>query len=163
MSAPGPGQTLFRFVRHWSRRPPAGDQHLAEQGRLVLVAEAVNSLTQQGITATVNAIADEIGIDQSGASRLVSSAATARCLTLQPSPTDGRRRHATLTTTGHTLLEQAHDWQERVFDDLTKDWSEQRRKDLQRAMTELVDRSHTLNGFSAPASDPGHPDNPSIA
>ena len=43
------------------------------------------------------------------------------------------------------MLEQAHDWQERVFDRLTQGWSEQQRRDFEQAMTDLVDRSYALD------------------
>lgn len=145
MSGPGPGQVLFTFVRHWSRRSSAGGHEVAEQGRLVLVTEAVHSLTQRGVPATVNAVAHEIGIDQSGASRLVKSATEAGYLTMQASETDGRRRPATVTASGHAMLEQAHDWQEKVFDRLTESWSVQQRRDFQQAMTDLIDRSYALD------------------
>lgn len=145
MSRPGPGQVLFAFVRHWSRRALAADDDVAEQGRLVLVTEAVDSLRQRGIAATVNVIAHEIGIDQSGASRLVRSATKTGYLTMEASATDARRRHMTVTSSGHTMLEHAHDWQERVFDRLTEDWSEQQRRDFQQAMTRLIERSHSLD------------------
>lgn len=144
MSSSGPGQVLFTFVRHWSRRSSASDK-VAEQGRLVLVTEAVHSLTQRGIAATVNAVAHEIGIDQSGASRLVKSATEAGYLTMQASKTDGRRRQATVTSSGHIMLEQAHDWQEQVFNRLTEGWSKQQRRDFQQAMTDLIDRSYALD------------------
>jgi DNA-binding MarR family transcriptional regulator len=143
MSSPGPGEVLFAFVRHWSRRSAHG-RPAAEQGRLVLVTEAVHSLTQRGTPATVNAVAREIGIDQSGASRLVGNATDAGYLSMQAAAEDGRRRQATVTPSGHTLLEQARAWQEQVFDRLTEGWSEQRRRDFQQSMTDLIDRSHTL-------------------
>lgn len=162
MSSPGPGQILFTFVRHWSRRSQtaapsggtatgvgvgvgdggAGD---AEQGRLVLVTEAVNSLARRGAAATVNAVAHEIGIDQSGASRLVKSATEGGYLAMQASASDGRRRQATVTAAGHALLDHAHVWQEAVFDRLTEGWSERRRKDFASAMAELIERSQTLD------------------
>ena len=145
MSCSGPGQVLFTFVRHWSSRSSASDHKVAEQGRLVLVTEAVHALTQRGIVATVNAVAHEIGVDQSGASRLVKSATEAGYLTMQASPIDGRQRQATVTSFGHALLQQAHDWQERVFDRLTEGWSEQQRRDFQQAMTDLIDRSYALD------------------
>jgi MarR family transcriptional regulator, organic hydroperoxide resistance regulator len=141
VSGPGPGQVLFAFVRHWSRRSPAGDHRFAEQGRLVLATEAVHFLTQRGIAATVNAVADEIGIDQSGASRLIKCAAEAGYLSMQTSGTDGRRRQATVTPSGRSMLKQAYAWQERVFDQLAAGWSAQQRHDFQQAMTDLVDRS----------------------
>ncbi|RBM24368.1 MarR family winged helix-turn-helix transcriptional regulator [Streptomyces sp. PT12] len=142
MSEAGPGQVLFAFVRHWARRSPGSDLQGTERGRLVLVAEAVHSLTRRGVAATVNAIAHEIGIDQSGASRLVKGATEAGHLTMRASQTDARRREAALTPSGHVLLEQAHHWQEEVFDRLAEGWSEQRRLAFQRAMTDLIDRSH---------------------
>jgi DNA-binding MarR family transcriptional regulator len=144
-SGPGPGQVLFEFVRHWSRRAPAADHQAALQGRLVLVTEAVHSLTRRGIAATVNAVAREIGIDQSGASRLVMSAAGAGYLEMRTSASDGRRRQVTVTSSGHTMLGQAHDWQEQIFDRLTDGWSEEQRLDFQRAMISLIDRTYALN------------------
>jgi hypothetical protein len=43
------------------------------------------------------------------------------------------------------MLEQAHDWQEQVFDRLAEGWSERQRRDFQQAMTDLIDRSYALN------------------
>jgi DNA-binding MarR family transcriptional regulator len=151
VSSPGPGQVLFAFVRHWARRSPAGDPGAAEQGRLVLVAEAVGSLTERGQVATVNAVAREVGIDQSGVSRLIKSAAEAGYLSVAATRADGRRREASLTAEGRAMLEQAHRWQEQVFDDLTAGWGDQRRRDFQQAMTDLVDRSYVLDAWPMPA------------
>lgn len=136
----GPGQVLFAFVRHWARRDPA----VAEQGRLVLVAEAVHALAGRGVAATVNAVAQEIGIDQSGASRLVKDATVAGWLSMRASQADGRRREVALTAVGGDMLTHAHQWQERVFDQLTAGWSERRRRDFAAAMTDLTGRSHAL-------------------
>jgi DNA-binding MarR family transcriptional regulator len=143
MSRSKPGQALFKFVRHWSRRSMM-EEHSAAQGRLVLVTEAIHSLSQQEIAATVNSVAHEIGIDQSGASRLVKSAIAAGFLAMRTSETDGRQRQANVTPAGHSMLKQAHDWQERIFDQLAEGWSEQRRRDFHRAMTDLIDRSYTM-------------------
>jgi MarR family transcriptional regulator, organic hydroperoxide resistance regulator len=140
----GPGQVLFEFVRHWSRRwAQAGDAHAAEQGRLVLVTEAAHSLSQRGAT-TINALAHEIGIDQSGASRLVKSAVAAGYLQLTTPDSDGRRREVSVTPAGVSLLDQAHQWQEAVFDRLTEQWTARQRGEFQRAMTSLLQRSHDL-------------------
>ena len=148
MSAPGPGQVLFSFVRHWSRRSPDA---ATDNGRLVLVTEAVHALARRGIAATVNAVGNEIGIDQSGASRLVGAATEAGLLTMRAPDHDGRRRHATVTPSGHALLASAHDWQEQVFDRLTEGWSPQRRRDFQRAMVDLVDRSYESAAATRPS------------
>jgi DNA-binding MarR family transcriptional regulator len=142
MSAPGPGASLFAFVRHWSRR---ASPETAEQGRLVLVTEAVHALAERGVPATVNAVAREVGIDQSGASRLVKAAVEAGHLELRAPEEDGRRREAAVTASGRALIGQARAWQERVFARLTEGWSERRRREFAEAMADLVDRSHALD------------------
>lgn len=135
---PGPGELLFTFVRHWSRRAAAGDPGAADQGRLVQVTEAVHALTGRGESATVNAVADDLGIDQSGASRLLRNAVDAGYLSLASSPADGRQRRAALTGTGRAMLRDAHRWQEQVFDGLTTGWSRRRRDEFRRAMADLI-------------------------
>lgn len=136
MSA-GPGQVLFEFVRHWSRRT-APD--VAEQGRLVLVVESVYAVSGRR-AATINAVAHEIGIDQSGASRMVKEAAAAGYLELRAADGDARRRDVSVTDAGLALLEQAHAWQEQVFAELTAGWSERRRTRFRRDMLSLLERS----------------------
>ncbi|WP_432898696.1 MarR family winged helix-turn-helix transcriptional regulator [Micromonospora matsumotoense] len=143
MTSQGPGQVLFHFVRHWARRPVAADAG-GDQGRLVLVCEAVQALSQRGIPATVNAIAHDIGIDQSGASRLIKSATAAGYLAATASPADGRRRETSLTPEGRSMLDQAHRWQEDIFAQLTTDWNDTKRRDFQQAMTDLMDRSYAM-------------------
>lgn len=99
----------------------------------------------RGTPATVNAIADEIGIDQSGASRLIKNATSASYLAMAVAPADGRRREASLTPAGRSMLDQAHRWQEDVFSQLTTGWSEKKRRDFQQAMTDLMDRSYAMD------------------
>lgn len=136
----GPGQALFAFVRHWARRSGADGQEA--QGRLVLVTEAVDALCRRGADATVNAVAHEIGIDQSGASRLVRAATDAGHLTTRAATSDARRRELAVTSDGHAMLKHAHEWQERVFDRLTAGWSDRRRREFHTALTDLVERSY---------------------
>ncbi|MFE6862171.1 MarR family winged helix-turn-helix transcriptional regulator [Nocardia sp. NPDC057668] len=140
MSDQDPGQVLFQFVRHWARRADEG----GEQGRLVLVCEAVHALGRRGTPATVNAIAHEIGIDQSGASRLIKSATAAGYLATVAASADGRRREASLSPAGRAMLDQAHLWQEDIFAQLTTGWSDKKRRDFQRAMTDLMERSYVM-------------------
>lgn len=144
--SPGPGQTLFSFVRHWSRRQLSGlPSESSQRGRIVLVAEAVESLARHGAPATVNAVAAEIGIDQSGASRLVAAATKSGHLVATTSANDARRREVAVTATGRSLLAEARGWQERVFGELTADWSERRRSEFERSMSELIDRSREID------------------
>lgn len=111
----------------------------------MLICEAVHTLNLRATPATVNAIAQEVGIDQSGASRLIKSATAAGYLVMAASATDGRRREASLTHAGQVMLDQAHRWQEEVFADLTRDWSDKKRRDFQQAMTDLVERSYEMD------------------
>ncbi|WP_165549822.1 MarR family winged helix-turn-helix transcriptional regulator [Kribbella speibonae] len=134
----GPGQVLFEFVRHWSRRT-APD--VAEQGRLVMVTEAAYAVSRREV-ATINAVAHEIGIDQSGASRLVRDATSAGYLDLRAADSDARRREVLVTDAGLELLDQAHAWQEEMFTRLTEGWSERRRTEFHRAMVSLLERSN---------------------
>lgn len=143
MTAPGTGQLLFSFVRHWSRRSMTGDSAVADQGRLVLVTEAVAALEGRAESATVNAIAGEVGIDQSGASRLIGAAIKAGYVTMRAAPSDGRRREVSVTAPGHTVLGHAHARQEAVFQELTAGWSTERRDEFRRAMADLIARSRS--------------------
>lgn len=111
----------------------------------MLVCEAVHALSQRGTPVTVNAIAREIGIDQSGASRLIKSATAAGYSAVVASPADGRQRGASLTSAGRSMLDQAHRWQEDIFAQLTTGWSDKKRRDFQRAMTDLMDRSYAMD------------------
>ncbi|GAA1092024.1 MarR family winged helix-turn-helix transcriptional regulator [Nocardiopsis composta] len=132
--APGPGRTLFRFVRHWSRRIPGADP---EHGRDVMVTEAVLARQEEG-GATVNAVAEELGIDQSGASRLVSRAERNGYLRKAPAPGDARRRVLVVTDEGAALLRAAHRWQESVFAELTADWTGAEVEEFHRLMGRLT-------------------------
>lgn len=145
MSEAGPGQALFEFVRHWSRTSPEGGPANAVQGRLVVVVEAVHALTRRGNPATINAVARELGIDQSGASRWVTSAAQRGYLEVHLSEHDGRSRHVTVAPAGHEMVANAHGWQEKVFRQLTEGWSEQRRHEFHQAMSDMIVRSYQLN------------------
>lgn len=117
-----PGRALFRVVRYWSRRWTGVGQAIdADRGRDVMVTEAV-AVLQGDNGATVNQVANELGIDQSGASRFLSQAVERGYLRKVASPADGRQRRLRVTEDGARLLESAHRWQESVFAELTSDW-----------------------------------------
>jgi DNA-binding MarR family transcriptional regulator len=146
---PGPGQVLFEFVRHWSRRwnGPAA----AERGRDVLVTEAVHALRDRA-EVTVNDVAAELGLDQSGASRMIAHAVERGYLTAHPAA-DARRRTIGVTPDGAALLDAAHRWQEATFTALTDDWTAAERAGFRRAMLRMLARSRQL-------TDPGAGRNP---
>lgn len=135
----GPGQSLFRLVRFWSRRwTGAGQTVELEHARDVMVTEAVASLGQRD-GATVNAVAHELGIDQSGASRFIAQAVQRGYLRKAPAQQDGRQRALYVTPTGEELLRAAHAWQEAVFADLTAGWPEHEVRQLQSYLERLLE------------------------
>lgn len=134
----GPGQTLFQVVRFWSRRW-TGAGHTLELGhaRDVMVTEAVASLNRRDV-ATVNAVAIELGIDQSGASRFIAQAVQRGYLAKAAALEDARQHALLVTPAGEDLLLAAHEWQESVFADLTADWTEQDVRQLQAYLERLL-------------------------
>ena len=130
------GRTLFEFVRFWSRRGGSA------RGRDVLVCETVHALRDRP-EVTVNDVAAELGLDQSGASRMVTHAVDQGFLAAHPSGADARRRAVTVTAAGARLLADAHRWQDEVFASLTDDWTGDERAAFERAMLRLLDRSRS--------------------
>lgn len=140
----GPGQVLFEFIRYWSKRTTKpSDCNVVQKGRYVLIAEAVAVLSKQG-PVTINTLADEIGIDQSGASRLVKQAVHENYLILQPSSVDARQQQVMLSGNGQGLIADAHKWQEEIFLQLTPNWTYEQRQAFRGAMIELMNRSRDI-------------------
>ena len=135
-----PGQVLFAFVRFWSRRwTGAGAGVDAERGRDVMVVEAVRALSRAGTSVSVNDIAHELGVDQSGASRTVARAERLNLLTRRAAGSVGQRSSIAVTAAGENLLRQAHAWQNAIFRSLTADWSDDDVQRLLTLMSRLVD------------------------
>jgi DNA-binding MarR family transcriptional regulator len=130
VSTPPPdgGPALFRLVRYWSRRWAGGvSGEVAGEQRTVaavLVVEAVHTIGTASGAATVGAVAHQLGLDQSGASRMVRDATAAGFLARAESTQDRRRAALQLTEEGHALLAASHDWQRHAFHELTADWDE---------------------------------------
>jgi MarR family transcriptional regulator, organic hydroperoxide resistance regulator len=134
----GPGQALFRVVRFWSRRwTGAGQAIELEHARDVMVTEAVASLNQHA-GASVNAVANALGIDQSGASRFIAQAVQRGYLAKATAPEDARQRALYVTPAGEELLHAAHAWQESVFAELTSGWAEDDVRQLQMYLERLL-------------------------
>ncbi|PRX98429.1 MarR family winged helix-turn-helix transcriptional regulator [Allonocardiopsis opalescens] len=144
----GPGQTLFHVVRYWARRWNAFDGS-TDTGRDVQVTEAVAACRHSG-GATVNEVADELGIDQSGASRLIARAVDRGYLRKAVSADDARRRAVLVTDKGTELLRDAHTWQEAVFTDLTAGWPPEDVRTLHRMLARLLARRHGGGAESEP-------------
>ena len=119
----GGGPALFRVVRFWSRRwaGQAAADVTGEQRRLqdIQVLEAVDAA---GVEVTVADVAHQLGIDRSGASRFVGDAVDHGYLRRDSAARDARRAVLSVTPAGRDLLDGAHAWQERTFDELTAGW-----------------------------------------
>ncbi|WP_067838298.1 MarR family winged helix-turn-helix transcriptional regulator [Nocardia lijiangensis] len=141
------GPALFQVVRFWSRRwINRSSARLPEELRNVQhlqVVEAVATATEAGGEPTVSAVAHQLGLDQSGASRMVRDATAAGFVARSESAVDRRRTALRLTVSGERLLADARDWQRAVFAELTADWSADDRRRfagyLQRLGAELRD------------------------
>ncbi|MGW5456501.1 hypothetical protein [Nocardia sp. NPDC003979] len=86
-----------------------------------------------------------VGMAFAVTSRLTKSATAVGYLAMATSAADGRLREAALTSAGRSMLDQAHRWQEGIFAQLTTGWSDKKRGDFQRTMTDLMDRSYAMD------------------
>lgn len=134
------GHTLFRMVRKLSRPDIAHGSVDPTYGRMAAAVEAVHAVKERGI-ATINEVAAELGIDQSGASRLMSQAISAGYVQRERAAKDGRARECGLTPAGEELLREARDWQEGVFARLTADWSDTERSEFEAQIVRLLSAS----------------------
>lgn len=120
------GPAMFRLVRFWSRRwiNNASRELTGEMRHVqhIQAVEVVDTLQAAGRDATIAAVAHQLGLDDSGASRIVRAATTAGYLRRGASSEDRRRAAVTVTEHGHVLLAGSRRWQRHAFDQLTADW-----------------------------------------
>lgn len=121
------GQILFQAVRALTKTSQDAFGMPSDHGRMVMTVEAIAAASPDG-EATINDIATEIGLDQSGASRLVSQAMAAGYVARERSAQDGRARICRLTPAGRQLLQDAHRWQDETFAQLTATWEDHERE-----------------------------------
>lgn len=148
---PDGGPALFRLVRFWSRRWSGRvfDEQQAEAAgdtariQHIQVLEAVAAARRNHAEATVTDIATQLGIDHSGASRMVRDAAAAGYLTRGTSPHDRRRVVLEPTKPGERLLAAAHAWQRECFDGLTAGWPADDRRRFASYLQRLADETAT--------------------
>jgi MarR family transcriptional regulator, organic hydroperoxide resistance regulator len=140
------GQALFAFVRFWSRRwTGTGLGADAQRGRDVMVVEAVHALTEQKRSTSINDVARELGLDQSGASRMVGRAEQQGFVTRRGPGRIGATAAITNTAAGEKLLSQAHVWQDGVLRTLTAGWSDEDVKTLMNLMDRLVRAQNAID------------------
>ena len=116
--------SLFRLAQKLSDSTIAYGTDDPAHSRMVVAVQAVHAVKERG-AATINDIAAELGIDQSGASRLMSQAISAGYIQRERAESDGRARKCGLTAAGEELLENARQWQEEMYLRLTADWPDE--------------------------------------
>jgi DNA-binding MarR family transcriptional regulator len=138
------GQALFRlgrmFSRHSMREQLTRSTGKAPDLSQILVTEAVAlaRAEQPEQEVTVGVVAERLAIDPSTASRLVAETIAAGYLTRMPSQTDSRRICLEPTRAGEILVEQAHFYQQSVFEQITHQWPEQERQQFARLLVKFV-------------------------
>jgi DNA-binding MarR family transcriptional regulator len=137
------GPALFRLVRFWSRRwIMRASEELTGQLRHVqhiLVVEAVDTTGNGPGEATIGTVAHQLGLDHSGASRMVRDAVAAGYLVRADSEHDRRRACLRLTDSGRDLLTGSRQWQRRVFTELTSTWDQQDREQFSAYLRRLTE------------------------
>lgn len=126
----GAGPAFFQLVRFWSRRwitraalqidpePAADDRRVRD----VLVLEAVDAAAARTPEVSVADVAHQLGIDRSGASRLIGDAISRGHLKRETSAIDARRAVIVPTKEGSKTLAEARAWQEKTFAAVTRGW-----------------------------------------
>lgn len=146
------GKALFRLGRFLGRQSlpeslktrTAGGIELSQ----ILTVQAVEAVLEAGQEATVGAVALNLGLEPSTASRMVAEAVQHGLLARGASQTDGRRSLLELTQAGRTLAEDAADYQRSVFESVTDSWAAEERNEFARLFVVFVERL-----ASAPVSE----------
>jgi len=137
------GQALFHMGRLFSRHSMKDllQKHTGQVVELsrILVTEAVaTGPVKPDQEVTVGVVAERLGIDPSTASRLVAETVGAGYLARLPSHTDSRRLRLELTDAGHKLVANAHQYQRKVFEYVTRDWTEAEQQEFARLLVKFV-------------------------
>jgi DNA-binding MarR family transcriptional regulator len=133
------GPALFQLVRFWSRRWLRDDHLNPDDHALdILVLEATDAAART-TTPSVAAVAAQLGLDRSGASRLIAAAAEHGYLLRRTQPADARRAELTITRTGRSLLNAARRWQSATFLELVAGWDPSDRDAFAGYLVKLAD------------------------
>ncbi|THA62114.1 MarR family transcriptional regulator [Streptomyces sp. A0958] len=119
------------------RRAPSAGKDLSRNLVLNVVAERTGE-------TTVGAIAEELGTDQSVASRMVSDCIQHGHLRREASQADGRRSVLRLTPEGDALRDRFAAEQRRSFEHITRDWPADERLQLARLLVKYAEDAAAL-------------------
>jgi DNA-binding MarR family transcriptional regulator len=95
--------------------------------------EAIDAAAARG-AVSVSQVADELGLDRSGASRMISLAVGAGHVERRSAEDDARRAEVAMTRRGRALLGSARAWQQAAFERMLADWP---RADVQKLSSYL--------------------------
>jgi DNA-binding MarR family transcriptional regulator len=125
-------RNLFQLGRAFGRLPMrellATDAGRAPELSAILVVQAVEEIARSRREATIGAVAAQLGIDPSTASRLVAQSVQSGLLRRDASQSDGRVRSLDLSEAGRGLAADAARYQRAVFDAATAEWTAEERE-----------------------------------
>ncbi|MEV7011277.1 MarR family winged helix-turn-helix transcriptional regulator [Streptosporangium sp. NPDC051022] len=133
---------LFRLRRIWARplrTRKAADPQRAVQMSNVMVVNAVHRLSLDVSEVTVGAVAEQLDVDPSTASRLVNDAIGAGFVAREESEVDARRARLVLSPRGRRVRQVVVDSRRTYLDGLIADWDEADREVLARLLTRFAE------------------------
>ncbi|MER5319976.1 MarR family winged helix-turn-helix transcriptional regulator [Streptosporangium roseum] len=133
---------LFRLRRIWAR--PLRSRKIADPQRPVqlsnvMVVHAVHKLSLDVPEVTVGAVAEQLDVDPSTASRLVNDAIGAGFVEREASEVDARRARLVLSGRGRRVLEVVVHYRRTYLDGLIADWDEADREAFARLLTRFAE------------------------
>lgn len=155
-------EALFRLGRLFSRLS-LPTKELSQTARSIelsriLIVQAVETIeTRAEGEVTVGAIAQQLAVDPSTASRLVGDAIRDGYLIRTGSVIDSRRVRLEMTEAGRRLAAHARAYQVAIFQHVTRGWTPQERAEFARLFIHFTDAvaasMHNLPNDAAPGSE----------
>ena len=128
---------LRRRTTQLDVEPPVSRKDLTRNLVINLVDEAEAELT-------VGGVADQLGVDPSVASRMVSDCIKAGYVERHASQSDGRRTILRLTADGADLRDRFRSQQRQAFEAVTADWPEHERREFARLVIKYAASTDAL-------------------
>jgi len=135
---------LRRRTAQVSVDPPVSRKDLTRNLVINIVDEADGEMT-------VGAIADQLAVDPSVASRLVSDCISSGHLARTASQQDGRRTVLHLTPAGVALRDRFRSQQRQAFEHITRDWPDPERLEFARLLLKYADATAGLGQHQHPS------------
>ena len=117
--------------------PPVSRKDLPRNLVINIVDEAEGELT-------VGGLAEQLAVDPSVASRMVSDCVSGGYLERAASQQDGRRTVLRITPEGLALRDRFRSQQRQAFEQITGDWPEHERLEFARLLLKYADAAHEL-------------------